>query len=220
MDSLARLTHSHMPHHYGDGFENPVATAVGFVQAHQQTALAVAHNTSGPQQQQANADRLAWVQASLKGHVSPVQAAQQLEDTSGLRPRTAERRLEKDLSKLRKTYEGHDSGRPGAQQLQSQLHAVFDQAVVPWYDFTTLPASGVVHAESALLGANVPGHIGVSKLSCGDCADYADEQQRANDVRGTHGQRFPGWTHPGDGSVSRDRAISNENQYPSDSDSD
>lgn len=174
--------------------------------------------------------RLRLVQNVLGGETSAETAARQLAPTSGLASKSttgrvgAFARVLRDLSKLRATYNGKDDNRPGGAELKSLLQDIFgmpgrpkDLMIRP---LTRIGDNGTIHGEAALIASDIRGAIGVSKLSCGDCADYALEKGRA--IRGSHGMRFPGWEHPGTGRIPAfdlsDRQAAN--QYPTDSDSD
>lgn len=220
MDSLARATHSYFP----DARTNPVVTAVGFEPTSDTTGrIAIAHNKTDAFQRSEDARRLDLIHGVLKGERNAGRAAQSLAPDSGL-GRGAEDRLAADLRKLRGTYEGRDDQRGGA-ELRRKLEQAFPPSTsgqgVNWVDKTMPVQRGAVHGEAALVAQGVPGHLGVSKLSCQDCFDYAEGLGRADHLRGTHGQNFPGWTHPTDLSQSTNRVIiPGTRQYASDSDSD
>ena len=224
MDSLARLTHSHVHDQYGGNFRNPVATAVGFTATARGTpAVAVAHNTTSQQQMNIDAGRLDVVKDVMTGALKPDDAAAILAPHSGLPHRRAHTRIKADLQKLQNTYDGRDNQRPGGAELQQQMHDVFhpDGVLTVDHTMTASHRGAAVHAESALIAAGIPGEIGVSKLSCGDCADYATEHHREGSLRGTHGERFPNWEHPDTGVVPGNLPSGeNVRQHPSDSDSD
>ncbi|WKB55792.1 hypothetical protein [Eleftheria terrae] len=232
MDSLARLTHSYTAEMANGERPNPVVTAVGLQQnaTTKDYRLAIAHNTQDAQQSADDMARLKMVRDVVIGRTSSAQTAAVLAPTSGLPQRShqgnmgATDRLAKDLRKLRSTYEGNDDERGGA-RLNQALHNLFGTREAPKPINAvnmTMPTSGrgVIHGETALLAQNVPSPVGVSKLSCGDCDDYAAEVGRSNDLRGSHGQRFPGWQHPTTRQVSRNRVITGASQYANDSDSD
>ncbi|AKJ29252.1 hypothetical protein [Caldimonas brevitalea] len=232
MDSLARLTHSYTAEMANGERPNPVVTAVGLQQNNvsKNYRLAIAHNTQDAQQHADDLARLKLVRDVVVGRTSSAETAAYLAPDSGLPRRShhgnlgAQDRLAKDLRKLRSTYDGNDDERGGA-RLKQALHNVFGTREEPKpinaVNLTMPPAGrGVVHGETALLAQSVPSPIGVSKLSCGDCDDYASEVGRNSDLRGTHGQRFPGWQHPTTGQVSHNRVITGAPQYANDSDSD
>jgi len=81
------------------------------------------------------------------------------------------------------------------------------------------PNKRVVHAEAALIAAEIQGPIGISKLSCGDCYDFAKEQGRASDLRGMHSNRFDTWTNPITGKTRTEKIITDADHFPPDSDS-
>ncbi|MCX2863559.1 hypothetical protein OOZ63_17140 [Paucibacter sp. PLA-PC-4] len=222
MDSLARTLHSSMPGEYNTdrSFPNPVVTAVGFT-AQDEYPLAIAHNATSDRQKAVDAERLEVLRKTLKGEMTPHDAACRTAPSSGFKPKDrAQERLEKDYAKLRNTFRGVDDGKVGGKEFRAQLAQVFNGNPVQYVDHTIAVNRGAVHGESALLAESVPGLIGVSKLSCGDCSDYAVELKRSMDIRGTHGERFPGWQHPTSGQIEpRARFTSTANQFPDDSDS-
>ncbi|WP_198346100.1 hypothetical protein [Burkholderia ubonensis] len=219
MDSLARLLNSY----YRDQPRQPVVTAVGLrrngaspAQDSPKTTLAVAHNTTDEAIQNDDERRLNVVSEFLRSPTEDKrlltqqarQTAASLSQSSGLpRSRAADQeraarlgprdRLARDLLKLKRTYDGLDSQRSEAMaQLSARLREVFEVSPPSMVDLTIPADRGAVHAESALVAHQVGGPIGVSKLSCGDCDDYAVGKGRKQDLRGTHGGRFPGWVHP------------------------
>lgn len=220
MDSLARLVHSYDWDRIARGeTPNPVVTAVGIRPRHgKRSQVVVAHNESNAAQREADFDRLYSVAQVLRGRRSAARLARELAPTSGLPgdPRSAERRLARDLRKLRRTYEGRDDARLGGRDLRRTLRDTFRTGA----SYSDQTEGQGIHAEAALLHQDVAGPLGVSKLSCHDCFQYGRRGRRETDLRGTHGLSFPGWTDPDVGSQSRDRVFDPRvNQYPSDSES-
>lgn len=241
MDSLARLTHQYTPENrqwqranarsyrtntiVPEGRPAGVATAVGHgTHADDpQHYLAIAHNRQDAQQAHDDHERLTQVREVIAGPASAKTTAQALAATSGLPARqtgqpSPTERLTTDLRKLRATHQGKDDSR-GGDVVKSMTQAIFaadaSSPSVPIKHFTHnhnwVGTEGTVHAESALIAANIPGPIGVSKLSCGDCADYAQEKNRSADLRGSHHLRFKGWRHPDSGAISQVSAGQKQN---------
>ncbi|HDR9512206.1 TPA: hypothetical protein QDC03_007473 [Burkholderia cepacia] len=231
MDSLARLLHSYTREMREGTRTNPVVTAVGLQQdpVTGEVEVSIAHNVEDHLQRAEDERRLILVRDIVISNKTPESVARELAGTSGLPNRRplnmdARNRLIRDLKKLRATYQGKYDGRPGAAELKEKLQVLFgtqenpkDPKIVSYTNNGT--GRGVVHGETALVSANIEGAIGVSKLSCGDCFDYAVAKERNSNLRDTHGQRFPGWKNPDTQEVSRNKKITGTDQYPNDSES-
>lgn len=218
MDSLARVLH-HMP---PKGYTNPVATAVDIRNYNGETFFVTSHNRTDENVHAEDTQRLQVLKDVVTGKLSSGDGAKFLAPNSGLGKKGPER-LREDLKKLRGTYKGDDDAKGGA-QLKTAMRSAF--AGMQLYDGTVQN----VHAEATVVSqraypdqgeAALDGvAIGVSKLSCGDCFDHADAHAQTDQLRGTHAQRFPGWTNPDTGRRTSTRAFDpNVNQYPSDSES-
>lgn len=226
MDSLARLTHSSTREMKDGSRKKTLVTAVGFQRSSKtgDFRVAIAHNSSDDQQAIDDQARLTLVRDVVIGNSSARSTARQMTGTSGLPHRGADavERLANDLRKLRSTYQGRDDARGGA-PLKQVLHNLFGTPEAPapvrTADLTLNSLRGTIHAESALLAQKVQGRIGVSKLSCGDCYEYAAERGRRDDLRGTHGEYFPGWRHPDTGAVSHKGQVTGASIFTEDSDS-
>ncbi|WP_080423008.1 hypothetical protein [Burkholderia ubonensis] len=241
MDAMARLMHSQ-----GNGIatrKNPVVTAVAFGERDGQKVLLIAHNRTSEQVENADAQRLRNLAGFLKREKSPEQFREDIRQNEnhgmdtynnhpGMKYASAEDRLMADANKLWKTYEGNDNDREGGAALHANLRAVIDHVgetgPLPLQD-ATIPIQlenkndkRSVHAEAALVHRQSEGAIGVSKLSCGDCDDYAATKSRQTDLRGTHGMYFPKWVNPDhtNESTGGGHFQPAAKQYASDSDSD
>ncbi len=237
MDSMARLMHSH-----GSDIstrKKPIVTAVAFGEKDDRVVLEVAHNKTNDQVANADAQRLRNLAGFLKGSKTPEQfranihenAEHGMSNYAGGKYATAEERLMADARKLKQTYEGGDDQKSGGVALRERLHAVIDSVndtdPLPLED-KTIPVQvnkndpRTIHAEAALVKHQSEGAIGVSKLSCGDCDDYAADHGRSGDLRGTHGMYFPKWVNPDDHGETTAGAtfVPTANQYASDSESD
>ncbi|MGU8077113.1 hypothetical protein [Burkholderia pyrrocinia] len=234
MDSLARAVHSFTNGQYGPGNPNPVVTAVGLQRdSNGQIKIAIGHNEQGPSQEKLDKERLKIVQDAIIGRKTPAAAAKELAPSSGLPYRPSEGhmkgvdRLTVDLQKLSDTYNGKNDSDPGARELGKNLRDLFGTKDAPndpginYYTKGKNSRGGTVHGEAAVIAGGVTGPIGVSKLSCGDCFDYANNNGRGDDLRGSHDERFPGWTDPGTNQKANNRPTNSRvQQHPEDSDSD
>lgn len=216
MNSLARLIHTNSPKRRPI---DSIETAVTIGRANEDELrgrVFVAHNVFHKDKLGNDAQRLGVIRQVVRGELKARHAVKTLGEDSPLN----QRRLLRDLRKLRKSYnyEGTNDERLAARGMMRDAFGGEKTMVADFTDRRSFSYGGkrkkpaFVHAETALIHSGHGSKVGTSRRSCQDCFDFSLEK-RPGALSDTHGKAYNGWVDPETQRVTQSRGYQGRTNY-------